>query len=111
VVASHDFALRSKLVHQCRSVYHKIGGLTLLKTIRDSARISVGDSYFVSRGSFKIRDQSSIAGCKATAHRSLISAALAATPTVVPIKATPNTIFAETLNMLRQFMFSPPQNL
>ena len=46
-VASHDFALRSKLVHQWRSVYHKIGGLTLLKTVRDSARISVCDRYFV----------------------------------------------------------------
>src|SRR5262249_32729320 len=48
-VASRDFALRSKLVHQWRGVYHKIGGLTLLKTVRDSARISVGDRYLVSR--------------------------------------------------------------
>ena len=54
-VASQDFA--SKLAHQWRSVYHKIGGLTLLKTVRDSARISVGDRYFVSRGLFKVRDQ------------------------------------------------------
>ena len=56
-VASHDFALRSKLVHQWRGVYHKIGGLTLLKTVRDSARISVSDRYFVSRGFFKIQYQ------------------------------------------------------
>ena len=65
-VASHDFALRLKLVDQWRSAYHKIGGLTLLKTVRDSARISVGDRYFVSRGFFKIRYQ--CVNCRMQSH-------------------------------------------
>jgi hypothetical protein len=65
-IASHDFALRSKLVHQWRSVYHKIGGLTLLKTVRDSACISVGDRYLVSRGFFKIWYQ--CVNCRMQSH-------------------------------------------
>src|SRR5439155_93398 len=48
-VPSNDFALRSKLFHQGRSVYDEIGGLTLLKSLRDSAGISVGDRYLVPR--------------------------------------------------------------
>src|SRR6266566_1650097 len=45
-----------------------------------------------------------IAGCKATAHRSLISAAFAVLPAVMPNKARPNAIFAEMLRMLRRFI-------
>src|SRR6266571_4386683 len=47
-----------------------------------------------------------IAGCKATAHRSLISAALAVLPAVMPNKASPKAIVAETLRMLRRFILS-----
>jgi hypothetical protein len=47
-------------------------------------------------------------GCKATAHRSLISAALAVLPAVMPNKANPNAIVAETLRMLRRFILSHP---
>src|SRR5262249_8974385 len=45
-----------------------------------------------------------IPGCKATAHRSLISAALTIFPAVVPKKASPKAIVAETLRMLRLFI-------
>ena len=65
-VASYDLALRSKLVHQWRSVYHKIGGLTLLEAVRDSSRISVGNRYFVTRGVFKIRYQ--CVNCRMQSH-------------------------------------------
>jgi hypothetical protein len=47
-----------------------------------------------------------IAGCKATAHKSLISAALAVLPAVMPNKASPRAIVAETLRMLRRFILS-----
>src|SRR5205085_3528528 len=50
-----------------------------------------------------------IAGCKATAHRSLISAALAVFPAVVASKASPNVIVAEILNALRRFILACPQ--
>src|SRR5207249_2611280 len=43
---------------------------------------------------------------KATAHRSLISAALAVLPAVMPNKASPKAIVAETLRMLRRFILS-----
>src|SRR6266700_2856109 len=49
-----------------------------------------------------------IAGCKATAHRSLISAALAVLPAVMPNKVSPNATVTETLRMLRRFMLSLP---
>jgi hypothetical protein len=54
VVPSHDFALRFKSVDHWHRAYYDIGGLTLLNTVRDSTRGSVGDRYFVSRGFFKI---------------------------------------------------------
>ena len=43
-------------------------------------------------------------GCKATADRSLISAAFAVLPAVMAKKASPNAIVAETLRMLRRFI-------
>src|SRR5258707_13609367 len=47
-----------------------------------------------------------IPGCKATAHRSLISAAPAVLPAVMPNKASPKAIVAETLRMLRRFILA-----
>src|SRR5262249_39901004 len=55
--ASHDLALRLKLIDQWRSTYHDIGSLTLLNTVSDCARCSVGDCDFVPRRFFKVRDQ------------------------------------------------------
>src|ERR1051326_6965755 len=48
----------------------------------------------------------SITGCKAEADRSLISAALAVLPAVMPNKASPKEIVAKTLRMLRRFILS-----
>ena len=51
------FALRLKLIDDWHRTCYDIGSLTLLNTVRDSTRGPVGDRYFVSRGSFKIRYQ------------------------------------------------------
>ena len=63
---SHDFALRLKLVDPWRRAYHDIGSLTLLNTVRDTARRTVGDRYFVSRGFFKFRYQ--CVNCRIQSH-------------------------------------------
>ena len=65
-LSSHDFALRLKLVDPWRRAYHDIGSLTLLNTVRDTARRTVGDRYFVSRGFFKIRYQ--CVNCRMQSH-------------------------------------------